>query len=117
MREEAKDPWRIRHILEAIDRVSRYVENLTFEDFVNDDRTFYAVVKNIEIIGEAANMLTYKFRESYPLIPWRSICGMRNYIVHEYFAVDSDVVWNVVKEDLPSLKQMLLEILDSKYPE
>ena len=110
MREEAKDSWRIQHIIDAIDRIFRYVEGLTFEIFVADDRTYYAVVKNIEIIGEAANMLTFSLRDKTPHIPWKAICGMRNYIVHEYFAVDTSVVWEVVSSDLPVLREQLSEL-------
>lgn len=110
MREEAKNQWRITHILEAIKRIYRYVDGQTYESFIADDMRYYAVVKNIEIIGEAANMLTFSFREQHPHIPWKAICGMRNYIVHEYFAVDEKVVWEVVTSDLPNL-QSKLELL------
>ena len=110
MREQSKDPWRIKHILDCIDRIQRYTAELSFQEFVDDDRTYYAVVKNIEIIGEAANMLTIELRERNADIPWKAICGMRNYIVHEYFAVDAEVVWNVVSEDIPRLKESLSKL-------
>lgn len=113
MREESKDRWRINHIIEAIERIYRYVESQTFESFTADDMRYYAVVKNIEIIGEAANMLTYSFREKNSHIPWKSICGMRNYIVHEYFAVDEKVVWEVITSDLPILRSQLLQLKES----
>ena len=108
MREESKDQWRINHILDAIKRINRYMDSQTFESFTADDMRYYAVVKNIEIIGEAANMLTFSFREANSHIPWKSICGMRNYIVHEYFAVDERVVWEVVTSDLPKLYDQLM---------
>lgn len=111
MREESKDQWRINHILDAIRRINRYMDSQTFESFTADDMRYYAVVKNIEIIGEAANMLTFSFREANSHIPWKSICGMRNYIVHEYFAVDERVVWEVVTSDLPKLYAQLILLI------
>lgn len=72
---------------------------------------YYAVVKNIEIIGEAANMLTAEFQISHPETPWKMIKGMRNYIVHEYFQIDSNVVWNVVTQNLPELEAQVTEYL------
>lgn len=68
---------------------------------------YYAVVKNIEIIGEAANMLTEEFRKSHSATPWRLIIGMRHYMVHEYFQVDCNVVWEVVTHDLLSLAEQV----------
>lgn len=76
-----------------------------------DDMMYYAVVKNIEIIGEAANMLTESFRVSHNQIPWKMVVGMRNYIVHEYFQVDNDVVWSVIFNDLPALETKICEYL------
>lgn len=108
MREDSKDQWRIQHILEAIERITRYTDGLDYHSFVADDMRYYAIVKNIEIIGEAANMLTFRFREANPDIPWKAICGMRNYIVHEYFSVDEKIVWEVVKVDLPKLYRQLM---------
>lgn len=113
MREEGKDKWRIAHILQAIDRINKYMDGQSFESFIADDMRYYAVVKNIEIIGEAANMLTFSFREANSQIPWKAICGMRNYIVHEYFAVDNQVVWDVVTSDLPKLYNQLLSFQQS----
>ncbi len=112
MREACKDPWRIRHILDAIKRIERYISGKSYDDFLQDDMVYYAVVKNVEIIGEAANMLTKDFRELHDNIPWRAICGMRNYIVHEYFSVDSIVVWEVITKDLGELKNKLELLID-----
>ena len=72
---------------------------------------YYAVVKNIEIMGEAANMLTVEFRQLHPKTPWKLISGMRNYIVHEYFQVDNTVVWDVITNDLPQLETQVSSYL------
>ena len=68
---------------------------------------YYAVVKNIEIIGEASNLLTEEFKTDHPQTPWKMVTGMRNYIVHEYFQVDNTVIWDVVTHDLPELENQI----------
>ena len=72
---------------------------------------YYAVVKNIEIIGEAANMLTSDFQAAHPETPWKMIKGMRNYIVHEYFQIDNNVVWSVVTKNLSELETQISKYL------
>ena len=94
-------------MLLAIDRISRYTEGKTFQELVDNDMMYYAVVKNIEIIGEAAYMLTESFQASHPETPWKMIKGMRNYIVHEYFQIDNVVVWDVITSELPSLRDQI----------
>lgn len=83
MREPLRDKERLAHMLAATERVIRYTSNKTFHDLKADDMMYYAVVKNIEIIGEAANLLTPDFISSHPATPWKQVRGMRNYIVHE----------------------------------
>ncbi len=112
MREPLRDKYRLQHILDAIDRIARYTSGKSFEEFISDDMMYYAVVKNIEIIGEAANMLTLDFQTAHPEIPWKMVKGMRNYIVHEYFQIDSSVVWEVVTKDIPLLKSQITHIID-----
>ena len=107
MREPLRDRERLEHIVAAIDRVLRYTKDKTYEDLVADDMMYYAVVKNIEIMGEAANMLTQQFVETHPTTPWRMVRGMRKYIVHEYFQIDSAVVWDVVTNNLEELRQQI----------
>ena len=94
-------------MLQAIERICRYTKGKNFEDFIADDMMYYAVVKNIEILGEASNMLTGEFRQAHPKTPWKQVNGMRNYIVHEYFQVDNNVVWDVITNDLPVLEQQI----------
>lgn len=101
----------MKHILSAIERVRRYTQGKTYEDLVADDMMYYAVVKNIEIIGEAANMVTSDFQDTHPDTPWKKIKGMRNYIIHEYFQVDDIVVWEVATKDLPALQEQVTDYL------
>lgn len=107
MREPIRDRERLEHILAAIDRVARYTAGKNYDDLVADDMMYYAVVKNIEIIGEAANMLTSEYQSTHPETPWKKVKGMRNYIVHEYFQVDDIVVWDVVTNSLPELREQV----------
>jgi len=113
MREPLKDKERLLHMIAAIDRILRYTEGKSYEDLVNDDMMYYAVIKNIEIIGEAANMLTTEFQTTHPDTPWKMVKGMRNYIVHEYFQIDDVVVWDVVTNNLLPLKQQLQSYINS----
>ena len=111
MREPRKDRERLEHMKTAIDRILRYTSGKSYEDLVSDDMMYYAVVKNIEIIGEAANMLTQSFQQSHPETPWEMVKGMRNYIVHEYFQIDDIVVWDVVKNNIPDLREQVVRYL------
>jgi uncharacterized protein with HEPN domain len=111
MRGPIRDRERLEHIIAAIDRIIRYTSDKSYEDLVADDMMYYAVVKNIEIIGEAANMLTPQFQQTNSETPWKMVKGMRNYIVHEYFQIDDIVVWDVVKNNLPELRAQVSRYL------
>lgn len=111
MREPLRDKERLNHMLSAAERVIRYTSGKSFEDLKSDDMMYYAVVKNIEIIGEAANLLSAEFIASHPATPWKQVRGMRNYIVHEYFQIDDVVVWGVVTEDIPNLRKQIIDYL------
>lgn len=115
MRDPNRDKNRLEHIKAAMERIDRYAKGKSFSAFVADDMMYYAIVKNIEIIGEAANMLTKEFRENHPATPWKLVSGMRNYIVHEYFQVDNKVVWDVVTTDLPALQKQVESYLEEFY--
>ena len=112
MREPLRDKERLEHMLAAADRVIRYTSDKNYKDLVADDMMYYAVVKNIEIIGEAANLLSSDCIDFHPQTPWKQVRGMRNYIVHEYFQIDDVVVWGVVSTDIPVLRKQILEYLE-----
>ena len=111
MREASKDIIRLERIIQAIERIKHYTLGKRFDDLVKDDMMYYAVVKNIEIIGEAANLLTNEFKSEHPDAQWKLITGMRNYIVHEYFQVDNTVIWDVIQNDLPYLEAQIKDYL------
>jgi len=92
-------------ILDAIERIISYAKGMSYKDFLSDSKTQDAVVRNIEIIGEAARNLPKTFRANNPQVPWDEIIGMRNVIVHRYFGILVDVVWDVIKKELPKLKK------------
>ena len=111
MREHNRDKGRLEDIKQFAQNVETIIDGITFDDFVKDIRVYYSVMKNIEVIGEAANMLTMEFRESHPLTPWRQITGMRNFLIHGYHQVEKDIVWKVIEEDLPTLRPQIIEYL------
>lgn len=111
MRESLRDKTRLEHILEAIERLEKYAGSLSREELEADVLRYYGIVKNIEIIGEAANMLTSLFKETHPEVEWRPISNMRNFLVHEYFQVDNDTVWEVIHGDIVELKKNILKYL------
>lgn len=108
MREKLKDKGRLTHIIEAIERVERFSAGKTLEDFRDDELTYFAVVKCIEIIGEASYMLTNDFREAHPQTAWRDIIAMRHVLVHGYYQVSTRQLWMVIKDDLPILKEQVM---------
>ena len=87
----------------SINRIKSYVEGYSYQDFEKDNKTIDAVIRNFEIIGEAANRLPELFKESNPDIPWYRLRGFRNRIVHDYMGIDLLIVWSIVENDLDPL--------------
>lgn len=101
----------IQHILDAIEKIERYVEGVSLTSLTEDEMRVDAVVRELEIIGEASNNLTEDFRAAHQDVPWQQVRGMRNRIVHEYFGVDIAVVWQTTQDDLPKLKELLKRLV------
>ena len=97
----------IEHILLCIDKIQQYTKNLTPQDFNNNELIQDAVIRNIEIIGEATKKISKDLKSQYHEIPWKELSGMRDKLIHDYFGVDVDVVWQTVKEDIPYLKSLI----------
>lgn len=98
-------------IAEAIGRIKSYTRPLTYPQFLADRKTQDAIVRNLEIIGEAAKNLSTEFKKKHRDIDWRKIAGMRDKLVHEYFGVNWDIVWEVAKRNLPKLERQIRQIL------
>lgn len=100
----------LQDILISIQRIEEYTKDLSAKDFEKDWKTIDAVVRNLEIIGEAARNIPENLIEEYPDIPWNSMVSMRNKIMHEYFGVDTEILWKTIKDDLPPLKKQIEKI-------
>ena len=91
----------LNDIKSAIDSINEFVKDMSFETFISDDKTFSAVIRKIEILGEAAKNISVDIRATNPNIPWTEMARMRDKLIHGYFGIDADVVWKTITEDLP----------------
>lgn len=110
MRELARDKGRLEDIVEYSNNVLKIIDGVEFEDFANNILIYYATMKNIEIVGEAAYMLTKEFKASHTEIPWKQVEGMRHVLVHGYSQVLPRILWATAKENIPEIK-----VLAEKY--
>jgi uncharacterized protein with HEPN domain len=101
----------VEHILDAMDEAGKFVAGMTYSEFEADAKTNYAVVRALEIIGEATKRLPMEVRESYPLVPWKGMAGMRDRVIHGYEIVNLRTVWEVVKNDIPQIRPHIVKIL------
>lgn len=113
-----RDPrFLLEDILEACSRILCYTEGLTFEDFQRDRKTLDAVLHNLVTIGEAVKKLPGAIRERYPDVEWNRIAGLRDVLVHEYFGVDEEIVWDIVQNKVPRLQGLVEGIIRTNWPE
>jgi uncharacterized protein with HEPN domain len=101
----------IKDILQNMRDAEQFIQGMTYEQFVADKKTMNAVLRSIEVIGEAAKRVPDDVRAQYPQIPWKEMAGMRDKVIHLYFSVDNETVWLVVKERIPSLQPLLEQIV------
>lgn len=110
MKNRIADEVRIRHILDAISDIEKFTEKKNFEDFSSDKMLQSACVHQLQIIGEAANHFTREFINQHNNVEWAEIVGLRNLLIHEYFGIDIKLVWQVIQNDLPRLKENIQNI-------
>lgn len=107
------DRARLNHILDAINAIQEYVYECSYEEFSSSSEKTFATVKQLEIIGEAANRTTETTKSSNPHIEWSKIIAMRNILVHEYFVIDHTIIWDIIQDELPTFRIQIVEILSS----
>lgn len=101
----------IEDIQMSCEKIVRYTKGLTVEQFLADDKTFDAVVRNLTVIGEAVKHIPQDVRERHPLVEWREIAGFRDIAVHEYFGIDEDILWDIIQNEVPLLLTQLIQIM------
>lgn len=113
MRSKLGDKVRLQHILDAIYEIESYLIDADFDKFMENSMMRYACIKQMEIIGEASNHVSEEVKSEFTSVEWEQIVGMRNVFVHEYFGVDAKIVWEIIKGDIPDLKDKIVVIIQS----
>jgi uncharacterized protein with HEPN domain len=114
MREKLRDKNRLEHIIEAIDDIFEFTNEISFEEYQSNKMLRFAVVKNLEIIGEASYSLTNDFRDSHTEVEWRKIITMRHILVHGYHQVEDNIIWDTIRMDLQPLKEKIIKFLNEE---
>lgn len=107
MSKKRRDTDFVGDIREAMGLSAQYTKGLTFKKFLEDRKTQDAVVRNLEVMGEAAKNISSAFKARYPDVPWKEIAGLRDKLIHFYFGIDYKIVWSVVKKELPKLRKQI----------
>lgn len=102
----------LEDILESTRKITSYTANLSKAAFLEDEKTFDAVVRNLEVIGEAVKKLPEDLRTQHPSLEWKKMAGLRDILIHEYFGLDSEIVWDIVKNKVPTLNQAVRAMLN-----
>jgi uncharacterized protein with HEPN domain len=100
----------INDLIEACEDIITFTEGISYSDFIDDKKTVNAVIRSLEVIGEATKNLSASFRNKYPNIPWKQMAGMRDKLIHAYFGIDKQMVWQVINNDIPNILILVKEI-------
>ena len=106
----------LKDILQAIDQVEAFIGDLTYDQFVNDSKTLNAVVRSIEVIGEASKNIPQTIKANHPDLPWKQMAGMRDKLIHGYFGIDTETIYKASKTNIPQLKTPIEKILKNQKP-
>ena len=101
----------LHDILDAINDIETFVDDMSYEEFIKDRKTLNAVVRSIEIIGEASKSIPEAMKAKYKDLPWKKMAGMRDKLIHAYFGVDTETLWKAVKDNIPPLKKSIQKML------
>jgi uncharacterized protein with HEPN domain len=105
----------LRDVIQSCSKISRYTQGITIEAFVADERTYDAVLLNLQIVGEAVKQIPQEFRDRYPETEWRKISGLRDILAHAYFQIDIEIIWDVVQNKLTPLQAQVNKILETEF--
>jgi uncharacterized protein with HEPN domain len=103
----------LQDILDSVDDIESFIRGMGFEEFKRDRKTVNAVVRSVEVIGEASKRIPRSLKAKYKGVPWREMAGMRDKLIHEYFGVDVEILWKTAKDDIPPLKQAIQNVMKS----
>jgi uncharacterized protein with HEPN domain len=101
----------LEDVLESMNRIETYLTGVTYNQFIENQLIIDATIRNLEVIGEASKYIPEEIKERYPMIPWRKMTGLRNILIHEYFGIDEENVWEIASNNLPQTKQEIEKII------
>lgn len=104
----------LEDIHDAVNKIERYIGNLSLEDFSADSMAIDAVIRNFEVIGEATKNIPKRIRDKYPYVEWKEAVGFRNVLIHDYFGIDTEAVWDTIKNNIPTFKMHIEDVLRSE---
>lgn len=107
MREPVKDKGRLEHIIDAISNIEQFTDGYDYDTLLSDKLHLHATVHNIQIVGEAVYKLSIEFKESHPETPWLMIEKLRHVLVHDYYQINFEILWEIIKKDIPALKEQI----------
>lgn len=102
----------LEDMIDCMGKIEQYVGELSYQEFTKNSLVIDAVIRNLEVIGEASKSIPEEIAGYYPDVSWKSMIGLRNILIHEYFGVDSEIVWEIIKTDLPTTKPMIIKMLN-----
>ena len=104
----------LEDILSSINKIDNYLAGISYDGLINDEMRMDAIVRNLEIIGEASKNISEEIKNKYPLVEWKKITSFRNILAHDYFGLDSEILWDIIKNKLPNLKKNIKIIIDEE---